>query len=173
MSRARVFEVRDVGFLRFCSITNQNQNIKRSPQAGKTNARLRSKPCGWLSAGRCRNCCVHANQYQGFNLDEVVQGEIHETGKVKTQAECLIIWPLYQARMTYLRQMIQTKILAVSVLSKPEGNKELQDVQRDKSMKPNANGINSEELTGYCITILNTILSVEIATKEQKWPENI
>jgi hypothetical protein len=106
-------------------------------------------------------------------LDEVVQGEIHETGKVKTQAQCLIIWPLYHARMTYLRQMIQTKILAVSVLSKPEGNKELQDVQRDKSMKPNANGINSEELTGYCITILNTILSVEIATKEQKWPENI
>jgi len=75
--------------------------------------------------------------------------------------------------MTYLPQMIQTKFLAVSVLSKPEGNKELQDVQRDKSMMPNANGINSEEFTGYCITILNTILSVEIATKEQKWPENI
>ena len=73
--------------------------------------------------------------------------------------------------MTYLPQMIQTKFLAVLVLSKPEGNKESQDVQRDKSMMPNANGINSEEFTGYCITILNTILSVEIATKEQKWPE--
>jgi len=70
--------------------------IKESPQAGKKNARLRFNPCGFLLVDTEIALSVHTNikgsiffrlswvhfyyyYYQGFNLDEAVQGEIHKT----------------------------------------------------------------------------------------------